>query len=257
VQGVAPNALLGIGMGLLSLFTGLPDEGEWCKCICRPAVRVSHDNFIDDTSSTRGGQFEDVVVPDDSCIENGGQEFLHRMPFEVALVRSGEYWRTLGVTVCEDESHCLVVDDVRGPGLVTEWNDTHDISLQVQAGDTIVSVNESPRQEDIMITKLQELGKGSNIRLSIIPRPPFFDEGVVTGAASECPLGRRYPELRKHFKTLDVSEEAEPEAICRHYRHLVRIHHPDKHPENQADATKRFQEIMSAFAAIRDRLHLG
>jgi len=256
MHGVTQDTLLDVGMTIVTLLTGRPKEAQCCKCNCRERVPVAQDNVIDDTNSTRRGQFEDVVVPDGPCIARSLEPPL-RMPFDVELVRSGQHWRTLGITVSYDESHCLVIDEIRGPSLMTDWNHTHDISLQVRAGDTIISVNDSSGNEDIMMSKLRALGKDSVVRLSLVPGAPHFDEVTFTPiAATESKRGRQHPELRKHFKTLDLSEDADPETIRRHYRHLARIHHPDKNLENQVAAAKRFQEISSAYAAIQVRLNL-
>mmetsp|Transcript_38150 Transcript_38150/g.82176 ORF Transcript_38150/g.82176 Transcript_38150/m.82176 type:complete len:169 (+) Transcript_38150:77-583(+) len=65
-------------------------------------------------------------------------------PIEVTIVRQGTNWRSLGLLVSPDDNpQYLVIDDVRGPSLVTEWNSSiqHHEALRVSPGDHILAVN--------------------------------------------------------------------------------------------------------------------
>mmetsp|Transcript_60173 Transcript_60173/g.140633 ORF Transcript_60173/g.140633 Transcript_60173/m.140633 type:complete len:183 (+) Transcript_60173:59-607(+) len=65
-----------------------------------------------------------------------------RAPIEVTLVRQGMHWRTLGLLVSPDDNpQYLVIDDVRGPSLVTEWNKNQPEELRLHQGDQILAVN--------------------------------------------------------------------------------------------------------------------
>mmetsp|Transcript_34512 Transcript_34512/g.71001 ORF Transcript_34512/g.71001 Transcript_34512/m.71001 type:complete len:176 (-) Transcript_34512:81-608(-) len=65
-----------------------------------------------------------------------------RAPIEVTLVRQGMYWRTLGLLVSPDDNpQYLVVDDVRGPSLISEWNAAQPEELRIHQGDQILAVN--------------------------------------------------------------------------------------------------------------------
>jgi len=68
------------------------------------------------------------------------------------------------------------------------------------------------------------------------------------------PEPQAYPELEAQFKVLGLPTTTLPNKIKRHYYHLALENHPDKHPDDVETATKRFQEIMAAYDAIRDRL---
>jgi len=73
-------------------------------------------------------------------------------------------------------------------------------------------------------------------------------------AGNQPPKHKTYPELKEHFLTLDLPESVPPDHIKRHYRRLALICHPDKNPDDVEGARKRFQEITTAYEAIRERL---
>ncbi|CAL1154351.1 unnamed protein product [Cladocopium goreaui] len=52
------------------------------------------------------------------------------------------------------------------------------------------------------------------------------------------------------------AETTPPEILRRHYRRLARDIHPDKHPDNVEEATRRFQQVTEAYEAIATRLKL-
>jgi len=57
-----------------------------------------------------------------------------------------------------------------------------------------------------------------------------------------------------HYRTLQVTRDAEPEVIERAYRALSLKYHPDRVPaSNRDDATRRMQSINEAYAVLRDR----
>merc|ERR1719188_2155650 len=58
-----------------------------------------------------------------------------------------------------------------------------------------------------------------------------------------------YPELRPHFKTLDIAETTPHDMIKRHYKRLALECHPDKHPDDIEAATGRFQVFTEAYEA--------
>lgn len=55
-----------------------------------------------------------------------------------------------------------------------------------------------------------------------------------------------------HYKVLGVSRDASDAEITRVYKTLARQYHPDKNPENQAEAELSFKRIADAYAALRD-----
>ncbi|MBI5231736.1 MAG: DnaJ domain-containing protein [Coriobacteriales bacterium] len=56
-----------------------------------------------------------------------------------------------------------------------------------------------------------------------------------------------------HYRTLQVSRDAEPEVIERAYKALARKYHPDRVTERQRpDATRRMQRINEAYRVLRD-----
>lgn len=62
--------------------------------------------------------------------------------------------------------------------------------------------------------------------------------------------------LKRHFEVLGIPEDTPKEEIPRHYRRLARKHHPDKHPEDQDGAKRRFQAINNAFHALKSILKI-
>lgn len=58
-----------------------------------------------------------------------------------------------------------------------------------------------------------------------------------------------------HYRTLQVTRDAEPEVIERAYRALSLKHHPDVVSESRrAEANRRMQAINAAYAVLRDPL---
>lgn len=56
-----------------------------------------------------------------------------------------------------------------------------------------------------------------------------------------------------HYTTLGVSRNANEKEIKAAYRKLALKHHPDRNPENQAEASKKFKEISQAYSVLSDR----
>lgn len=56
-----------------------------------------------------------------------------------------------------------------------------------------------------------------------------------------------------HYRTLQVTRDAEPEVIERAYKALSMKHHPDRFPASKRrDATRRMQSINEAYSVLRD-----
>ena len=56
-----------------------------------------------------------------------------------------------------------------------------------------------------------------------------------------------------HYRTLQVTRDAEPAVIERAYKALSLNHHPDVvSPERRAEATRRMQALNEAYAVLRD-----
>ncbi|CAE7785515.1 dnajb6-a [Symbiodinium sp. CCMP2456] len=86
-------------------------------------------------------------------------------------------------------------------------------------------------------------------KLGVAPKPK----------AAKLPNSQRtdeIPELSVHFEVLQLAPSTARDQIKRQYRLLALECHPDKHPDDAEAATRRFQEVKSAFEAIRDALHL-
>lgn len=88
-------------------------------------------------------------------------------------------------------------------------------------------------------------------------RPSWFGKQNSADAKSAGPEPqgtKTYPDLKPHFQTLDLAETTPHDIIRRHYRRMARDCHPDKHPDNVEEATKKFQKITEAYEAIANRL---
>eukprot|EP00434_Breviolum_minutum_P036445 symbB.v1.2.032291.t1/scaffold3859.1/size49193/1 len=81
--------------------------------------------------------------------------------------------RSLGLLVSPDDNpQYLVIDDVRGPSLVTEWNSsvTHHEALQVHPGDQILAVNgvSGNWEEMLNVIQVKAAKLGDVLRLTVI-----------------------------------------------------------------------------------------
>ncbi|RMG20056.1 MAG: hypothetical protein D6729_03765 [Deltaproteobacteria bacterium] len=59
----------------------------------------------------------------------------------------------------------------------------------------------------------------------------------------------RHEDFARAYRALELPYGADPEAIRRAHRRLLRLYHPDRHsthPEKQADATRLSQELTRA-----------
>lgn len=56
-----------------------------------------------------------------------------------------------------------------------------------------------------------------------------------------------------HYRTLQVTRDADPEVIERAYKALSRKYHPDRRTaEERSEATERMQRINEAYSVLRD-----
>lgn len=55
-----------------------------------------------------------------------------------------------------------------------------------------------------------------------------------------------------YYKVLEVSRSASVSDIKKAYRRLALKWHPDKNPNSQDDATKKFKEISEAYEVLSD-----
>lgn len=59
--------------------------------------------------------------------------------------------------------------------------------------------------------------------------------------------------MSDHYRTLQVTRDAEPEVIERAYKALSRKYHPDRRPATERErATRHMQKINEAYAVLRD-----
>lgn len=55
-----------------------------------------------------------------------------------------------------------------------------------------------------------------------------------------------------YYKILEVNRSASVSDIKKAYRRLALKWHPDKNPDNQDEATKKFKEISEAYEVLSD-----
>lgn len=81
-----------------------------------------------------------------------------------------------------------------------------------------------------------------------IPKQKVFFEFNLANSATiyQNFMGKNYYEI------LGVSRDADATALKKAYRKLALRWHPDKNPNNQEEAQKKFQEITEAFSILND-----
>jgi curved DNA-binding protein CbpA len=57
-----------------------------------------------------------------------------------------------------------------------------------------------------------------------------------------------------YYSILQVDKSANPEEVKKAYKKLARQWHPDKNPENQEEATRKFKQISEAFQVLSDTM---
>jgi len=55
-----------------------------------------------------------------------------------------------------------------------------------------------------------------------------------------------------HYRTLQVTRDADPEVIERAYKALSRKYHPDMNPADITQGTRQMQRVNDAYAVLRD-----
>jgi len=106
---------------------------------------------------------------------------LDNTPFLVEVVPETE-GIPLGIVISpDDDESYLTIDDVRRPGLIDLWNTYHSEEMIVRTGYKIMSVNGSADSAQDMLATIQNLGKGSPLRLLIQAQAGGTDDRELTG----------------------------------------------------------------------------
>jgi len=58
--------------------------------------------------------------------------------------------------------------------------------------------------------------------------------------------------VKKFYKILEINESATQEEIKKAYYKMALKYHPDKDPNNQEEAKKKFQEVSGAYEILGD-----
>mmetsp|Transcript_2890 Transcript_2890/g.4702 ORF Transcript_2890/g.4702 Transcript_2890/m.4702 type:complete len:334 (+) Transcript_2890:113-1114(+) len=128
--------------------------------------------------------------------------------FEVELDRSGPLWQKLGIAAAIDKTKrdCLIVQCVRGEGLVPQWNSENG-SLRVCAGDLITHVNGITQDARAMCAAISAAAEGSKLcfRVSIPGNSSSRDSRQMEERLSSSSR----PSLRSDRAKPDKGEESD------------------------------------------------
>lgn len=103
---------------------------------------------------------------------------LEQIPFLVEVLPK-EDGTPLGITVSlDDDPSYLSIDDVRSPGLIAEWNESHSEDLMVCTGHVIISVNGTLSSAQDMLDSISSLKKG--VPLQLLVQPPVLAGGSMS-----------------------------------------------------------------------------
>lgn len=61
----------------------------------------------------------------------------------------------------------------------------------------------------------------------------------------------------KYYAVLELNNQATPEEIKKAYKRLAIKHHPDKNPDNKAEAEEKFKEISQAYEIVTNKEKYG
>jgi len=105
---------------------------------------------------------------------------LDNTPFLVEVVPEAE-GIPLGIVISpDDDASYLTIDDVRTPGLIALWNESHPEEMTVRTGYTIMSVNGVLNSAQDMLATIQNLRKGLPLRLLIQAQAGRPDDRELT-----------------------------------------------------------------------------
>jgi hypothetical protein len=152
----------------------------------------------------REGAFSDEGLHEGALLLENLHFSLEQPPFLVE-VKPETDGTPLGITVSpDDDASYLTIDDVRTPGLIAKWNASHCEDMTVRTGYTIVSVNGVLNSAHDMLAAIQNLRKGSPLRLLIQAAPEndpdassLVSRDSLTISSVDGPLPKLLVEMRE------------------------------------------------------------
>ena len=58
--------------------------------------------------------------------------------------------------------------------------------------------------------------------------------------------------MTDYYKVLDINNNATPSEIKKAYKKAALKYHPDRNPDNQEEAERKFKEISKAYQVLSD-----
>merc|ERR1719326_1899172 len=80
----------------------------------------------------------------------------------------------------------------------------------------------------------------------------FATAAMLVLCFAVCVQSSNAEQKRDYYEVLGVEKDADAKAIKSAYRKLALKWHPDKNPDNKAEAEKKFQDIANAYEVLSD-----
>eukprot|EP00439_Symbiodinium_sp_Y106_P060472 s422_g8.t4 len=172
---------------LLSWNASLDQQGSCLRnlCCCRRQGNMVEDH-ADAVAKSAGVSAPVPVMLEDRTVISSTLVIRSISPGKLTMRSS-----TLGLLVSPDDNpQYLVVDDVRGPSLISEWNAAQPEELRIHQGDQILAVNGVAGWWEEMLRTIQvQASKPGDLRLRVSQLDHPFADSACDAEPSSIPFG--------------------------------------------------------------------